>query len=287
MKLQEQYTYGNDIEFHLFDKERNKMVSAIPVLGCDKNNPINLGDGINFYADNILGETSFPPYNSKEEMVDRFHTVFSRIQKCIGPRYRLVNKAAHIYDDEALSHPKAKEIGCSVNFDAYTVAPNTPIPFQDGMRTTGFHIHIGNKRLLDFQTRLDVIKLMDILVGCPSVVFDRDNTAEMRRKIYGYPSEHRPTPFGLEYRPLSTGILNSKQATELTFDLVNFSLSKLEDGSLQSILGAVSSEKVKTAIKKCDAGLALSVLQDVKFPKDLLRRIRKNYNTDFYKSWGI
>ena len=286
------YSYGNDIEFHVFDKIKNKMVSAIDVLnGRDKYNPIDLGDGIMCYHDNILIETSFPPYYSKDEMFNRLETVIGRIHKLIGDNYELVPHAAHVYDKEALTNPKALESGCSVNFNAYTVAPNPPTQFKGGLRSAGFHCHVGSKNeiLKDFNTKINTVKALDIYLGVASVIFNPDKTEINRRKIYGRSSEHRPCDAfnGFEYRPLSPGILRSRETTELAFDLFNYTLKQVEDNKLEEILSLVDSKDVQCAIDNCDVKLAKQVLSKAKLPKDLMNRVTKKYKFDFKSAWGL
>lgn len=282
------YSYGNDIELCLWDKKQKRMVSAITVLKRDKHDPISLGDGINLYHDNLLAEVSFPPYYSKKEMFKRFKTVFSRIQKHIGNNYKIVPKASHVYDDKELQDPKALEAGCSVNYNAYTVNCNPPTKFEGGLRSSGFHCHVGGaKYLMDFQSRIDTIKLMDIFVGVANVIVDKDKTTKERRKLYGAASEHRPTNFGLEYRPLSPGILRSKKATELTFDLINHTLKQVEQGNTKKILESVDSKMVIEAINNCDRKLSKKILEKVGMPQNLMKRINAKYKFDFYKSWKL
>ena len=74
-------TVGFDPEAHILDTQKNKMVNTIPILNADKDNPIDLNDGIKLYSDNILSESSFPYCTSRNEIFDRFHKVFNRIQK--------------------------------------------------------------------------------------------------------------------------------------------------------------------------------------------------------------
>jgi hypothetical protein len=287
-KLKEPVTYGNDFEFFLFDVKQNKMVSAIPVLKHDKHDPIDLGDGIHLYYDNINLETSFPPYNNKKEMFERFQTVFSRIQKYIGPNYRLIPKAAHHFDDESLQDPIAQQIGCSVSYNAWDVKIDSPKEFGSNLRTTGAHFHIGNKKFENFDTLIDSVRLMDIFLGVPSVIFNPDKTEPERRMLYGTPSNHRPCSWGgFEYRPLSSGILRSKKVTELCHDLINFTLKQVEDGKAKDIIKSINVDEVKAAIKNCDIPLAKKILKQVNFPTSLMKRVTAKYDMDFYKSWAV
>lgn len=281
-------TRGHDVEFHLWDVNKKKMVSAIDVLGNDKHKPIDLGDGIKLYADNVLVETAFPPYTSKKEMIERLKTVVSRIQNHLGKNYRLVPKAAHEYDNEALKHPKAMEIGCTANYNAWTLEENSPSKFTDNLRTAGFHCHVGEERLTDFDTRILAIKVLDIVLGTASVIFNNGDNGEItRRRLYGKASEHRPTPFGLEYRCLSPATLRSPELTELVYDLISYSLEVVLTGKGNELLNSVDKDKVIKSIDNCDSKLAESILKQIGIPADLMKRIKKPYNSDFYKAWGI
>jgi len=287
-KTDAKYSYGNDIEFHLLDVKQDKFVSAIEVLKHDKYDPIDLGDGIKCYWDNVLLEVSYPPYYSKEEMFERIETVIQRIQKYIGPNYRIVPKAAHMYDDSELQNENAKIVGCNPNFSAWDESMNQPKEFTTNLRTTGYHCHIGGKNLLDFKGKTDTIKLLDVFLGTSSVLFNDDETEVERRKLYGIPSEFRPCEWGVEYRPLSSGVMRSKETVGLTFDLINYTLGHIENNNANNILEKINVNEVKTAISKCDKKLALSVLEKAGLPKDLMARVTQKYDTsNFYKSWGI
>lgn len=283
------YSRGGDWEFPVIDLEQNnKCVSAIPILKRDKYEPILVGDnkdGIKVYHDNVLLEVAFNPFYSKHEMIERYRNVFLGVKKVLGDRYRIISKASHVYNDDELQHPKALEAGCSPNFNAYTVAPNPPVQFNGGLRSAGCHFHCGAKHLLDFDTRLNAIKLMDIFLGVPSIIFNPDKTEKQRRMLYGGPSEHRPTSFGLEYRPLSPGVIRSPETAELTYDLVTYSLSQLPKAT--KILESIDTNIVQKAIKDCDKKLARVVMNKVKLPKTLLNRIEGKYGNDLYKNWKI
>lgn len=283
------YSRGGDWEFPIADMEQNgKLVSAIPILKRDKHDPISVGNkehGIKIYHDNVLLETAFEPFYSKEEMIHRYRAVFLGIQEVLGNRYRIVPKAAHVYDESELNHPKALEAGCSPNFNAYTVSTNPTVSFNGGLRSAGCHFHCGAKNLLDFQTRLNAIKLMDIFVGVPSVIYNPDKTEVDRRKLYGGPSEHRPTNFGLEYRPLSPGVVRSPETAKLTYDLITYSLSQLPVAD--KILESIDSNIVQKAVLQCDKKLSKIILNQVKMPKSLLKRVDTKYGDDLYKNWKI
>lgn len=289
-----QATLGSDPELCLFNRTKKKIVSAIPVLKNDKYSPADLGNGIRMYADNVLVETAFPPCNSKQHILDTLADVFNRMQKRLGDKFGLVPKAAHVYDKSELKDKKAWEAGCDPNFNAYAGMVNPAPSFTNGLRTGSFHIHIGNKHyetdettLSTFDGRHDVIKLLDVLVGVPSIVFDKDESSSQRRALYGKSGEFRPTPYGVEYRVLGNFALRSPKCTELVFDLVDYAIEHIKKGSFIDVLKLADEKDVRATIDNNDAKLGLSVLKKVKLPSSLLKRIQKDYDADFSKSWGL
>jgi hypothetical protein len=202
-------TLGTDPEFMLYDMTKQKIVSAIGVLKNDKYTPIDLGDGIKMYADNVMVEFSTPPADSIESFIRVMRIMLHRGQAKLGNNYRLVAKAAHVYDEEELADPKAREAGCSPNFDAYKGEVNNPPVFRGGLRTGSFHIHIGHPALMSKDSKEKMIKALDLTLGMASLLFDTDPTAKTRRELYGKAGEFRPTPYGVEYRVLGPYALRS------------------------------------------------------------------------------
>ena len=284
-----QFTIGSDPELMIQSRKSGKILSSLPILKRDKHNPIDLKNGIFMYADNILAEAKFPPVTTKAEFVGLFKTAFARMKEYLGADYTVIPLASHLYDDSELTDDKAWEIGCTPNFNAYEEAMNPIAEFENGLRTGSAHIHVGNEKLCDFDLRHKAIRLLDIFVGCSSVIFDKDvEASKARRKYYGASGEFRPTPYGLEYRVLSPFCLKSPQLVELVFDLVDYTMSLVESGKADEVLTRVDSKKVRKAIDQCNIGLARKALVAAKLPTELFQRVETDYDTtDFDKNWGI
>lgn len=280
-------TLGSDPELMLFDNTKGKIVSSIPVLKRDKHDPIDLGDGARMYADNVLVETSFPPSTTKEGFVESIRSVLRRMQGNLGNNYRLVPQASHIYDSEELQDDKAKESGCNDNFHVYEGTKGPPPKFTNGLRTGSFHIHIGHENLLDFDNKDRAIKMLDIFLGCGSVIFDRDETSAARRALYGKAGEFRPTKYGIEYRVLGNFALRSPKTTELVVDLVARSIGHVLDGTADGVIASIPQEDVVNAINSNMKGMAKSVLLRAGIEKDLFDRVTKTYEPSLYHAWGI
>ena len=121
-------------------------------------------------------------------------------------------KASMIVNEDQLQSDEAKMFGCSVDYNAYTEEPNPkPKGERTNLRSAGFHIHIGYDNC-NVDTSLTLIKYLDMYLGVPSVLKDSDTK---RRSLYGKAGCFRLTPYGLEYRVLSSYFLSNK--TTLTW----------------------------------------------------------------------
>ena len=282
------YTLGADPELCIINRKTGKIVSSLSLLP-DKFSPVDLQNGIRVYSDNVLAELSFPPVETKSEFIGIFRESFVRAKKYLGKDYGLIPLASHIYDKEELLDKKAWEIGCTSNFNAYTESINETVNFKNGMRTGSSHIHIGNEKLKDFDMRHKAIKLLDIFVGCASVIFDKDiEASHSRRKYYGAAGEFRPTNYGLEYRVLSPFVLRSPKLVELVYDLIDYTMSIIEEDDQDRVLSLVKPQKVITAINNCSISLSRKILIAVHLPMELFKRIETEYDTEnFEANWGI
>lgn len=280
-------TLGSDPELMLWDRHQGRFVSSIPVLKKDKHNPIDLGDGAKMYADNVLVETSFPPSNSRGGFLKTIQVTLGKMQAHLGERYNLVPKSAHVFDERELQDKKAKESGCNDNFDVYAQKKGPPPPFKDGLRTGSFHIHMGHEVLLDPVVKDKMVKVLDIFLGCASIVFDGDESSPMRRSLYGKAGEFRPTAYGVEYRVLGNFALRSPKTTELVVDLVEHSFGHILNGTAEGLLEKINPYDVQNAINQNMKGLAKSVLAKAGVNGQTMVRIGKTYKQSFYPAWGI
>ena len=275
-KLAGNMTIGSDPELMLFDRQQGRIVSSIPVLKKDKHNPIDLGDGAKMYADNVLVETSFPPSDSKSGFMKTIQSVIGKMSHHLGGRYELLPKTAHIYDPRELAEKRAIESGCNDNFAVYEQKKGPPPPFSNGLRTGSFHIHIGHEELLGSENKDKMIKVLDIFLGCASIVFDGDETSPMRRSLYGKAGEFRPTSYGVEYRVLGNFALRSPKTTELVVDLVEHSMEVMLSGKADKLLGLIPPTDVQNAINSNMRGLSKAILLRAGVNKSLMARIGKN-----------
>lgn len=290
-------TWGADPELAVFDRQRNKMVSAIPVLNHDKDNPIMLDATTKFYHDNILSELAFAPSKSPAEMVESFRRVLTKASAKLGKRYKLVPKAAHEFDEEALSDPRAKESGCSPTFNVYRREQNPAVVFKDGdgQRNCGGHVHIGNANadtdteglLMTLDSKELAAKVLDVYLGTSSVIFDRD-PASIKRRSACEAGQVRFPSYGLEHRMLGNWYLRSPVTTRLVYDLADYAMQHIRNGTAEEVMSHIDENELQHAINANDVSLVRSILKKAKMPTDLVNRVEKDYQLDeSLAAWGI
>jgi hypothetical protein len=99
------------------------------------------------------------------------------------------------------------EFGCEPDINAWAEDYNSAPDASSTLRTAGGHIHVGFQfEEGDYKTQFNVVKLMDIFLGIPSVLLDKDS---QRRQLYGKAGACRLKEYGIEYRTLSNFWLES------------------------------------------------------------------------------
>lgn len=308
-----QLTFGSDPEAFLFDTESGKIVSAIEILKRDKYDPINLGNEVSTYFDNAMIEFTIKPATSKESLTESFRDAFDKINlmlhKEYGEKYKLINQASHEFDSDQLDNDEAKKIGCNPEFNADENSIITPPDFNGNLRSAGGHLSVGrvdfnevlgsksrvkidkdNDLLLGYDSKIDMIKLLDYFVGVPFTLIDNDKTSLSRRQIYGSPSSYRPKDFGIEYRVLSCLWTSSPKLVSLVYDLCYHAVQKLIDNDQQEVFETVDKKMVNAAIKENNKELAHEIIDELKLPKSImvqLNQLQNVKNWNLYKEWKL
>jgi len=230
------FMIGTDAEIML--KKRNKFVSAIPVLG---KKGAKLPFGKLFY-DNVLAEfTVKPAKNSKDfiKHIQRNLKAAERYFKKKGIEIYFVS-SAH-YPKKELGHPMAKVFGCSPDYNAYDVCVNkvSSSASKTNLRSAGAHVHFSNKVFADPYKVIEMIKMMDLILGVPSLIIDNTPEAKERRKLYGKAGAHRQKEEypGGEYRTISNFWIKTPELINWVYCGTAKSLGEILKGNTVSKLG--------------------------------------------------
>ena len=290
---------GSDPEFMLLEKATGEIVSAIPVVGRDKYKPIVVGEGIGYYFDNVMLESTMKPAKTRDEFVQNIGDMFRAVSKNLGSEYEIVAKASHEFDIKHLQTSESQAVGCSPEFNADKIEMIMPPDFSGNLRSCGGHVSVGrvdfetadeNDTLMSFQSKIDLIKTMDYFLGVTFTLLDADKTSTRRRAIYGTPSSHRPTPFGAEYRVLGNFWTRSPKTVALIFDLVEHSVNTLVSGEYKSIFEKIDKQMVNSCITENNRELASEIVELMNLPEHITSQIKEIQNSQeqsLYEAWGI
>jgi hypothetical protein len=224
-------TFGSDPEFMLVRDGR--FFSAIGIVSGTKTCRLQQ-NGHEFYYDNVMAECAIKPSSSKEETLHNFRECFKHYAKLVKP-YKLTPQASYNYHSQQLLHKDARDVGCKTEYCAYMLQElkdeNTiHVIKRTNFRSAGGHIHLGSKSLQDSYNQAFTVRMLDLFLGLPLVFIDRDDTAPMRREMYGKAGRHRRPAHGLEYRTPGNYWLSSPRLVELVYDLCMFSVKFVEAG---------------------------------------------------------
>jgi hypothetical protein len=223
------FSFGSDPEFIL--KRNGRYFSAIGVIPGTKEKRHKIG-GNSYYYDNVLAECTIQPAFSEDEAVENVRTALSNFVQLADP-YKLMPQASQEFPKEELNHPDAVAIGCKREICAYAltdVEPPEETMLSSPLRSAGGHVHIGSEFAKDGFGCLHTIRMMDLLVGIPSIFLDHDKTTKERKKLYGQAGRFRRPKHGAEYRSMGNFWLSSPKTTRLIYRLCAATMQFVEDG---------------------------------------------------------
>ena len=266
-------TIGTDPEFFVRTKD-GKYINAEKMFPGTKEDPYIIESGAGILTDNVAVEFASPVAENGKDLVHKLKHTFHELFRMLPEDMVLDTSPSAIFDEDQLQTEQAQLFGCSPSYDAWELKVNDqPNAENTNMRSIGGHIHVGHKEgdnndfLLDPYGKIDMVRVMDGIHGIISVVLDSSKEALERKKLYGKAGEHRPTPYGIEYRTLSTFWLKSP-------DLVMLISCLTEDA-----LTIVREEKHKDFLKKLGEKEIVSIINtgDIKKANNIINNILPKY----------
>ena len=252
-------TIGADPEVFVADST-GSVVSAIGYVGGNKVCPRPVKDG-GVQEDNVLAEFNINPAKSKMEFIHNMSSVMAdlknilesnNLQPIIIPSYKYTEDQLRQYG------PNALEFGCSSELNAWSNRVVTP-PKAEGntLRTAGGHVHVGYDNP-DVDTNLSLVKMLDFVIGLPSILVDTDKT---RRKMYGKAGSMRHKQYGVEYRTLSNFWLNSSELMSWVYDKTMWATQNLH--MLPQMLEVADGKTVSKIINGSKTKDAMAIMQEL------------------------
>lgn len=235
MSAMEGFTYGCDPELFVLDPE-GKAVSAEGLIPGTKENPYPVPGGA-IQVDGMAAEFNITPAHTFEEFDGNIKLVLKGLKAHLPKGYTLLPVPSMVFDEDVwdAAPEKAKELGCSPDFNAWTgeVNPVPNDPENPRLRTASGHLHIGwtdGEELSDLQHILncrDLVKQFDWYLGAWSLKNDPDPT---RRRLYGKAGACRFKPYGVEYRVLSNFWLTSRDRRLNVWNRMQLGIYQMRNG---------------------------------------------------------
>jgi hypothetical protein len=303
--MEGRFVAGADPELMLVTPE-GRFTSAIPLLEGTKAVPQPVAGGA-VQRDNVMAEFNVQPSGCSEEFTDNVRVVMGELAKLVRPN-RLTTRAYARFPKSELEHPEAKVFGCDPDFCAWPNADGAlymnTVPAHLAMepyRSAGGHFHVGHKpdtkeMLEDDFGKIEVVRMMDIFMGVPSVLMDPDRSSKSRRSLYGTAGAHRPKPYGVEYRALGNFWLGSPDLVQLMYELADRAVELTLQGESVAITEQIGQPTVEDTINNSKKAKARSVLTKVLqkyLPHETYERLRSNspitaiQGKDLYQTWGL
>jgi len=297
------FTIGCDPEFFLRERESGKLISAIPHVAGTKEEPQLLPKGGNIQRDNVAVEVATDPADSLEAFISNIGATLSEAVKILPTGCEIIAIPSANFDKDQLEHPEAQLFGCDPDYDAWDVRENDkPCAVDNTFRSCGAHIHLGtdgqdeNVFLLDFDGKLNTVKVMDCVHAIISTVLDSGQEAIDRRQLYGKPGAHRPKEYGVEYRVLSNYWLKSPVTVQLMYHLSQDVLGIVREGKAEELIEAMGENQVKSTIANGDVDAAAKMIEthllpilsedSVHYYNEALAKVKAN-DMNFHQEWEL
>lgn len=289
------FVAGADPELMLVNPE-GELISAIPLIAGTKKAPLAVSGGA-VQRDNVMAEFNVNPSDTLEEFTDNIRLVLGDLAKMVAPN-RLTVRASAQYPAAELANDEARIFGCDPDFNSWTMRMNIfdGTKARNSLRSAGGHWHVGHKdetreMLKDPYGKAEVIKMLDIFMGVPSILIDPDETAPLRRSLYGKAGAHRPKPYGVEYRALGNFWVQSPSLVDIMYQLSDIAIRLCSEGESETIIKEIDPRRVIKAINTSDVQLAKEIVETRLaryLPKDLFVSILTEVPAlDIYKTWQI
>ena len=222
---------GADPEF--FVTKHGRHVSGFNLIPGTKVAPHVVDCGA-IQVDGMALEFNIIPATKSKEFVHNINTVLAELRKMVPKEFAFSFKPVANFGWPYIENQplEARLLGCEPDFNAYSGRKNKAPEIKSPIRTAAGHIHIGWKEP-DAINRQHIeeckvlIKQLDLVLGIPSLLLDRNNT---RRQMYGKAGAYRPKPYGVEYRVLGNFWLRNNALKVWAFESTVLAVNLLMEG---------------------------------------------------------
>jgi hypothetical protein len=260
------FKFGCDPEGFIKNTQTGEYVTAEGLIPGTKLEPYPVKHGA-VQVDGMAAEFNIDPASDFTTFNRNIAAVINQLEKMLPEHHVLEFVPAVRFREEEFNNApdKAKELGCSPDFNAWTGEVNPPPANPDDpfLRTASGHLHIGwseGEDITDAQHLLncnDLVRQFDWMLGGWSVTVDTDPT---RRNLYGRAGACRYKSYGVEYRVLSN------------FWVVSRELRLAVWNRMQLAIGSMAKEFMPDRAVSIYNTMLQSGINESKLPMELLRQ---------------
>lgn len=226
------FTFGCDPELFVINEE-GVYVSAEGLIPGDKQNPYKVPGGA-IQVDGMAAEFNIDPVTNYKDFSANINSVLRHLKAHLPKGYALMPIPSVEFSEKVWEETpdKAKELGCSPDFNAWTGSFNPPPKNVEKprLRCAGGHIHVGWTEDADITEKahilncIELVKQFDWYLGAWSLRQDAD---AQRRSLYGSAGACRFKPYGVEYRTLSNFWLTSSTKREAVWNRMQHAITDM------------------------------------------------------------
>lgn len=242
---------GTDTEY--FVSKQGVITSAIGAIGGSKQSPLYVVNG-NLQEDNVLAEFAADPADNAEEFLSNIRTVEEQLLKKLSENDLGIVRipSFHFTKEELIGWgDQAMELGCSPDFNVYTMENNPRPSGRTTLRTAAGHVHFSYN-MPDMFVTADIIKCLDYTLGLWSVLRDHDVD---RRNLYGKAGSCRIKGYGGEYRVLSNFWLASDDDIRLVYNVTEYVVNNYQV-LLPQFQGVINEQALQRCINEHQTDIA-------------------------------
>lgn len=231
-----EFLLGCDPEIFVRTKDKKMHRSAWGLSEGTKENPVKVDNGA-IQVDGFALEFNIDPAPDCDAFVHNINSVMSQMKEILPKNLEFSPSCSAQFHWKHWDHQpaEAKVLGCTPDFNAYSLKENPKPKAREGFRTAGGHIHIGGfvKDVKDVLAQdhmikcATLVKQLDFYLGLSSLAYDYDNR---RRSMYGEAGCFRPKSYGVEYRTLSNSWIMSEERIRFTYNTTMRAINDLISG---------------------------------------------------------
>ena len=257
---------GADPEFFLRNKETGLPASAVGLIGGSKFEPRRISDqGEAIQEDGVACEFNCKPSKDWQELNTSIEYCLDYVKSIIPRELEVLETASEEFPAFELTSHAAQEIGCTPDFEAWTGKKNRISSYNNNWRAVGGHLHLSYPNPTK-TTSVEIIKAMDLFLGVPSVILDKDT---QRKILYGKAGAYRMKEWGVEYRTLSNFWIFNKQLVKWAYENSIKSVEFVLAGKKVSNFLTTNQEEIIACINNSDKSLARTLVD--KYKLDILQ----------------